>query len=62
MWVRVLQSLDANPRWIPPGTVVIVQIAPAEQKALSLDHLMPYDERRYGNTLLWFFEAVGEAE
>jgi 16S rRNA (guanine(966)-N(2))-methyltransferase RsmD len=62
VWVRALQSLDANPRWIPPGTVVIVQIAPTEQKVLALERLKPYDERRYGNTLLWFFEAIGEDE
>jgi 16S rRNA (guanine(966)-N(2))-methyltransferase RsmD len=62
LWLRTLESLEANPRWIPTGTVVIVQIAPTEQKALALEHLRPYDERRYGNTLLWFFEAVGEAE
>jgi 16S rRNA (guanine(966)-N(2))-methyltransferase RsmD len=62
LWLRALESLDANPRWIPPGTIVIVQIAPTEQKPLALEHLKPYDERRYGNTLLWFFEAVGEVE
>lgn len=58
IWAQTLRALDANPAWIPPGTTVIVQIAPSEQKAITLQHLQPYDERRYGKTLLWFFEAV----
>jgi 16S rRNA (guanine966-N2)-methyltransferase len=60
LWLRTLEALDANPLWIPPGTIVIVQIAPTEQKPVALKHLKPYDERRYGKTLLWFFESVGE--
>jgi len=64
LWLRTLTALEANPRWIPAGTRVIVQIAPTEQKAVTLQHLQAYDERRYGKTLLWFFEAqdAGEAE
>jgi 16S rRNA (guanine(966)-N(2))-methyltransferase RsmD len=62
MWPRTLEALEANPAWIPPGTIVIVQIAPNEQKPVDLKYLKPYDERRYGKTLLWFFEAAEEAE
>ncbi len=62
LWRRALGALEANPRWIPPGTIVIVQIAPTEQQAAPLKRLKPYDERRYGKTMLWFFEAVGEVE
>lgn len=57
IWQQVLEALDTNPAWIPPGTIVIVQIDPAERKAIDLKHLEAYDERRYGNTLLWFFVA-----
>ena len=62
LWLRALEALETNPLWIPPGTIVIVQIAPTEQKPVAFKHLKPYDERRYGNTLLWFLEAVGEVE
>ena len=58
LWSQTLRALDENPAWIPPGTTVIVQIAPSEQQSIELKHLQPYDERRYGKTLLWFFEAV----
>lgn len=54
-WLTALQTLDANPGWLGPETTVIVQIDPTEQQPLELQHLTPYDERRYGKTLLWFF-------
>ncbi len=62
LWLRALEALEANPLWIPPGTIVIVQIAPTEQKSVAFKYLKSYDERRYGKTLLWFFEAIEEAD
>jgi 16S rRNA (guanine966-N2)-methyltransferase len=56
LWQKTLQALDANPLWLEDDTVVIVQLDPSEQDDVSLNHLQRYDERRYGNTLLWFFE------
>lgn len=55
LWQQVLAALDTNPAWVPPGTTVIVQIDPSEKQTINLEHLAPFDERRYGNTLLWFF-------
>lgn len=57
IWLQVLQALDANPAWIPAGTIVIVQIDPSEETAVALRHLESYDQRYYGRTLLWFFEG-----
>lgn len=57
LWLHTLAALDAQPAWLPPGTVVIVQIDPSEQQPVALRHLGAYDERRYGSTLLWFFQA-----
>lgn len=57
MWKSTLLALEANPVWIPVGTRVIVQIDPKEQSDIKLKYLVPVDERRYGRTLLWFFEA-----
>lgn len=59
LWLRTLELLDENPLWLANGPTVIVQIDPTEREAFSLKHLAAYDERRYGNTLLWFFS--GEA-
>lgn len=55
LWLATLQVLDANPGWLAPDATVIVQIDPKEQQPVELQHLTPYDERRYGKTLLWFF-------
>jgi 16S rRNA G966 N2-methylase RsmD len=49
--------LDENPGWVSENTILIIQIDPKEQHEIQLKHLMPYDERRYGHTMLWFFEA-----
>jgi 16S rRNA (guanine(966)-N(2))-methyltransferase RsmD len=57
LWGKALQALDENPAWIPPGTRVIIQIDPTEQAEVTLGRLVVHDERRYGNTLLLFYEA-----
>jgi 16S rRNA (guanine(966)-N(2))-methyltransferase RsmD len=57
LWLRTLQRLDAAPTWLVKQPTVIVQIDPTEQLPVALHSLQPYDERRYGNTLLWFFET-----
>lgn len=58
LWLEALQALDGNPGWLHDDGVVVVQIDPKEQQPIQLKHLEPYDTRRYGNTLLWFFEPV----
>lgn len=58
LWLDTLHAIDDNPAWLNPNTVVIVQIDPKEQDDVLLRHLRDYDQRRYGNTMLWFFEAA----
>jgi 16S rRNA (guanine(966)-N(2))-methyltransferase RsmD len=55
LWQAVLIALDQEPAWTNDETTIIVQIDPSEQEAIELQRLEPYDERRYGKTLLWFF-------
>ena len=50
--------LDQHPAWVPNGTTIIIQIDPSEQETLSLTNIQATQERRYGKTLLWFFEPV----
>jgi 16S rRNA (guanine(966)-N(2))-methyltransferase RsmD len=57
LWQKTLALLDNNPQWLVADTIVIVQIDPSEQQPITLQHLEPYDERRYGKTLLWFFAS-----
>lgn len=61
LWSETLQALDSSTGWIGKDTTVIVQIDPREQQAVELQRLEPYDERKYGKTLLWFF-ALKEAD
>lgn len=59
LWARALEIIDAQPdEWLLPNGAVIVQIHPIEFAELSLRHLTMYDERKYGSTLLCFFERV----
>lgn len=56
MWKEALLTIDSNPIRLHPDGIVVVQIDPSEREELPLQLLQPYDERVYGNTLLWFFE------
>jgi 16S rRNA (guanine(966)-N(2))-methyltransferase RsmD len=57
MWVRALQALDASPGWAKEDTWVIVQIDPVEYAEQTLLHLVEFEQRKYGNTLLVFYET-----
>lgn len=57
MWVKAIQTLDERlAEWLLPDGAIIVQIHPLEYQELALQHLTLYDERRYGSTLLCFYE------
>jgi len=56
LWKEALQLLDANPALLDADGIIVVQMHPREKEDVSLANLVAYDERRYGNTLLWFFE------
>ncbi len=60
LWLDTLLLLDSHPAHLEPDGMVIVQIDPQEQQDVTLNVLVPVDERRYGNTLLWFFERPGQ--
>jgi 16S rRNA (guanine966-N2)-methyltransferase len=56
MWSRALEALDANPGWLGQDPEVIVQIHPREYVELELNNLVEFDQRKYGSTLLVFFQ------
>lgn len=56
LWERTLLLLDEHTEWLRPDAAVIVQVHPTELRALPLHHLQEYDRRKYGSTLLVFFE------
>jgi 16S rRNA (guanine(966)-N(2))-methyltransferase RsmD len=60
LWLAVMQAIDSNPQWLAPERKFIVQIDPNEETPVTFKHLQAVDQRRYGNTLLWFFTLIDE--
>ena len=56
IWIRMLQEIDCNPGWMSEDAWVIVQIHPKEYVQTMLEQLEETDQRRYGSTLLVFYE------
>lgn len=58
LWKRALLALDAHPDWLSEDGWVIVQIHPLEFEPLDLRKLSEFDRRKYGSTLLVFYERL----
>jgi len=56
LWSQTLRAVDAHPAWLSEDSQVIVQIHPREFHDLALEHLTLADERKYGSTVLCFYE------
>jgi 16S rRNA (guanine966-N2)-methyltransferase len=56
MWQKAINMLDKNPSWLDVDGQIIVQINPIEWVELPLENLQVFDERKYGDTLLVFYE------
>ncbi len=56
LWQKAIFEIEANPGWLSPDAWVIVQIHPVEYEELVLAHLQEFDQRKYGSTLLIFYE------
>ena len=59
MWINAIELVDDNIEWLSEDGWVIIQIAPREYKfkrEFALEHLVEFDQRKYGNTLLVFYE------
>ncbi len=56
MWKRAILSLDGHPEWLSEDAWVIVQIHPVEFSEVELRHLVAFDQRQYGSTLLVFYQ------
>jgi 16S rRNA (guanine966-N2)-methyltransferase len=62
LWKETLLALEANPAWIADFTTVIVQIDPHEREDLPLKILTEVDRRKYGKTMLLFYERADLSE
>ncbi len=59
LWAKALKRIDHRENWLNPDGIVIVQIDPTEYELQDLEVLSLYDERKYGNTMLLFYERPG---
>ena len=58
LWERALRLVNERSNWLNEGGWAIVQIDPKEYESLDFQWLREFDQRRYGNTLLVFYERV----
>lgn len=63
LWSAVLDLIDKAPaRYLTTDGMVIVQIDPKEFEDLELRNLVVFDQRRYGRTMLCFYEVAPSIE
>ena len=58
MWKKAMKLLDVNDSWFGIESWIIVQIDPVEYEQLSLDNIEEFEQRKYGNTVLVFFQKL----
>ena len=56
LWAETLIAIDTTPGWLSQDGIVVVQVFPKEYEPIDLRTLRLYDQRKYGSTLLCFFE------
>ncbi|MCJ7626384.1 MAG: 16S rRNA (guanine(966)-N(2))-methyltransferase RsmD [Anaerolineaceae bacterium] len=58
IWEKILIKINENIKWLHNEGWVIVQIDPLEYSEHNLDNLREFDQRKYSNTLLVFYERT----
>jgi len=58
MWVKALKLVDENINWLTDEGTVIVQIDPTEYQEIELKNLEETEQRKYGSTLVVFYDRV----
>ena len=55
LWIEAMQTIAERPELVKLDGTVVVQIDPKEYETLNLTHFELSDERKYGSTLLLFY-------
>lgn len=58
MWSNALKLVDDHMDWLTEDGTVIVQIDPSEFEEVELNNLVEGEQRKYGSTLLVFYDRV----
>lgn len=56
IWQNAVNLIDEYYQWLSCDAWMIAQIHPLEYKQLDLNHLGEFEQRKYGSTLLVFYE------
>ncbi|MBN8654877.1 MAG: 16S rRNA (guanine(966)-N(2))-methyltransferase RsmD [Anaerolineae bacterium] len=56
MWLEALKLIDDNMEWLSEDGSVIVQIDPREYEEFEFNNLVEGEQRKYGNTMLVFYD------
>ena len=56
VWSQALTGLESSMGWLEEDGWAIVQIHPKEYRRLDLSAMKEFDQRKYGSTLLIFYE------
>ena len=62
LWEKAVLALDARPSWLVEDGWIIVQIHPKEYEQLELSNFSEFDQRKYSNTLLVFYERNPQSD
>ena len=62
LWLKALKMVDARHTWLNEFAWAIVQIDPTEVEPVELGHLVEFDRRQYGSTLLIFYIYETDAD
>ena len=60
MWTKALELVDDNIGWLTDDGWVIAQIDPKEYTPLAFENIEEFEQRRYGSTLLVFYERKNQ--
>jgi 16S rRNA (guanine(966)-N(2))-methyltransferase RsmD len=60
LWRKTVQALDAHTHLLNPDALIVAQMDPKEYKSIELNQLIEIDQRKYGRTLLVFYEFQSE--
>ena len=58
MWIKALKLADEHIGWLADDGTVIVQIDPTEYQEIELKNLEETEQRKYGSTLIIFYDRV----
>ena len=56
MWLKALKLADEYDEWLTEDGAIIVQIDPTEYQAVELKNFEETEQRKYGSTLLVFYD------